>query len=249
MPDGAWLFVAAGVVGGMVNAAAGGAKLFVFPMLLATGLPPVVANATSTVALWPAQLPAAWVYRKELDAGAGAFLRRVAPALVGALAGALLLVVLPQRVFMAVVPALLIVAVGSIVLGPRAAELVRRIVPAERVRGLTGVLLFVAGLYGGYFGAGLGFILLAVLSLGDARGLQRANGSKVLFAFCINTVAVVPLALSGVVQWFAALGVLIGGLAGGYLGARLARRLPEAVLRWTVATLGIVLTWSFLTRY
>lgn len=248
MPHDYWLFLAAGLVGGTVNAAAGGAKLFVFPLLLATGLPPIVANASSTVALWPAQLPAAWVYRRELDGDARTFVLRAMPALVGALLGAVALVVLPERVFVAVVPALLIVSVGSIVLGPRAAGLVRRLVPAERLQGLTGWLLFAAGLYGGYFGAGLGFVLLAVLAVARSQGLQRANASKVLLAFCINTVAVVPLALSGVVDWTAATGVLAGGLAGGYLGARVARRLPEGMLRWTVATFGVVLTWSFLSR-
>jgi len=248
MTAGLWLFVGAGIVGGLVNAAAGGAKLFVFPLLLATGLPPVVANATGTVALWPAQLPAAWVYRHELMADARRLVLRMLPALAGAFLGALLLIASPEEAFVAVIPVLLVLAVGAILLGPRAADLMRRAFPGRRLEAAAGLLLFGCGLYGGYFGAGLGFMLLAVLSAAGGESLGRANAAKNLFAFSLNTVAIVPLALSGLVDWLAAAGVLAGGVAGGYLGATLTRRLPEGLLRIGVATLGLALTLSFLFR-
>lgn len=242
----ALLFLAAGFAGGVVNAAAGGAKLFVFPLLLATGLPPLMANATGTVAVWPAQLPAAWVYRHELAADGWRVLRRMLPALLGGLLGALALIVSTERAFLTVIPALLVLAVAAILLGRRLAELMRRAFPGGRLAAATGVLLFLCGLYGGYFGAGLGFMLLAVLVAAGGAGLQTANAEKNLMAFSLNTVAVVPLALSGLVDWPAAGLVLAGGLLGGYVGARISRRLPEAPLRLSVAGLGLVLTLSFL---
>ncbi len=240
------LFFAAGLIGGIVNAAAGGAKLFVFPMLLAAGLPPLAANATGTVAIWPAQLPAAWVYRKELIGGARELLRRMLPALAGGLAGAGALIFSSETAFMSFIPFLLVLAVIAIMLGPRLANLMHRAFPRGRLQTVAGLLLFGCGFYGGYFGAGLGFMLLAVLSVAGAVPLHRANAEKNLFAFCLNTVAVVPLSLSGLVDWEAGAGVLAGGLVGGYAGARMTRKLPEEPMRIGVAAVGVVLTASFL---
>ncbi len=242
------LFFAAGIVGGVVNAAAGGAKLFVFPMLLATGLPPLAANVTQGVALWPAQLPAAWVYRQQLLAEARRLLLQMVPALVGSLSGALVMVNSNDRIFVAVVPVLLLLAVVSIVLGPRSADLLRRAFPGDRLSAALGVILFFIGFYGGFFGAGMGFMLLAVLSAAHAKGLGQVNGAKNLFAFCIQSVAVLPMALSGLVDWTAAAWVCGGGLLGGYLGAIVTRRLPDPALRIGVAALGVVLTATFLLR-
>lgn len=242
------LFLAAGIVGGAVNAAAGGAKLFVFPMLLATGLPPLAANITQGVALWPAQLPAIWVYRRELAGDMKRLWRQMIPALGGALLGALVMVNSSNEAFVRVVPFLLIIAVAAIVLGPRTTVLMRRAFPGDRLDTAVAVLLAVFGFYGGFFGAGLGFMLLAVLSVSSGLGVARVNGAKNLFAFAIQSVAVVPMMLSGLVDWLAASCVLVGGIAGGYLGASLVRRLPEPLVRIGVAGLGLVLTLSFLLR-
>lgn len=242
------VFLLAGLVGGAVNALAGGAKLFVFPLLLASGLPPIVANATGTVALWPAQLPAAWVYRAHLRQGAGGVVRRLVPALVGSGLGALALIASSERAFVAVVPVFLLVAVAAIALGNRLPALVARAVPTRRIGGLTALLMVLVGAYGGYFGAGMGFMLLAVLTLAGLPTLQAANAEKNLLAFLINSTAVVPLLVSGLVNLPAAAGVALGGLAGGYLGARLARIVPERPMRIAVAVMGFGLTLSFLLR-
>ena len=242
------LFLAAGLVGGAVNAAAGGAKLFVFPMLLASGLPPLTANATGTVALWPAQLPAAWVYRRELAAEGKALGRRAWPVLLGAVAGALALINSSEAAFVAIVPFCLALAVGAIAIGDRLPRLVARVAPGGAGALLTGGLLFLCGVYGGYFGAGMGFMLLAVLTLSGVSDMQHANAQKNLLAFAINSAAVVPLALSGLADWLAAAGVLAGGLAGGYVGAHLTRLVPPRPLRYAVAALGVTLTISFLLR-
>lgn len=248
MPVDLLLFLAAGVIGGVVNAAAGGAKLFVFPLLLATGLPPLVANATGTVAMWPAQIPAAWVYRKHLFQGGIRMFWRIVPALAGGLAGGLSLVFSTEAAFLAVIPVLLFIAVGAIIAGNRLALIAQRLFAGGRIVTATAVILFMAGFYGGYFGAGLGFMLIAAITLSGVADMQRANAEKNLLAVCINSTAVVPLMLSGLVDWVAAGGVLAGGLVGGYLGAEIAQRVPRPVLRYGVAGLGLVLTVSFLLR-
>lgn len=240
------IFLAAGLVGGMVNAAAGGAKLFVFPLLLATGLPPIAANVTQGVALWPAQLPAIWVYRREIMGEWKKLMRQMMPALGGALAGSIVMVNSSNEAFVRVVPVLLIIAVVAIILGPRTTDLMRWAFPGDRLHAATAVLLAVFGFYGGFFGAGLGFMLLAVLTASTGEDLGRVNGAKNLFAVGIQSIAVVPMMLSGLVDWIAALCVLIGGLAGGYIGAAVTRCLPEKLVRVGVATLGLVLTMSFL---
>ena len=240
------VYLVAGLIGGAVNAAAGGAKLFVFPMLIATGLTPLAANVTQGVALWPAQLPAVWVYRHELRAELRTLMRQLIPALAGALAGSRVMVNSSNDGCVRVVPALLLIAVVTIVLGPRTTTLMRRAFPGDRLKAATAVLLALIGFYGGYFGAGMGFMLLAVLSASTGAGVGRVNGAKNLFAAAIQSVAVVPMMLSGLVDWKAAGCVLIGGVLGGYLGANLTRRLPENLMRIGVAALGLVLSASFL---
>ncbi|MEX6508681.1 sulfite exporter TauE/SafE family protein [Jiella sp. M17.18] len=241
------LFFLAGLAGGVVNAAAGGAKLFVFPLLLASGLPAIAANATGTVALWPATLPAAWLYRRELAAG-GPLLVLLLPAMLGALTGALVLVSLPAASFLSAVPVLLALAATAILFGRQLPKLMRHLFPGGAMMPVTVVLLFGIGFYGGYFGAGMGFMLLAVLSATTTGDLHHANARKNVFAFCINSTAVVPLAFSHHVDWVAAPTVLLGGLIGGYASGRLLRFVPDWLLRLAVAGLGLTLTIWFLAR-
>jgi len=240
------LFFVAGIVGGIVNSAAGGAKLFVFPMLLAAGLPPLMATATSAVALWPAQIPAVWVNRKGLFDAPGALLRQMLPALIGALFGAFALIFSSEQGFLTAVPVLLLIAVGAILMGKRLTTLMQRAFPGGRLKKATTVLMFAVGFYGGYFGAGLGFMLIAVLSVAGGLSLQKANTMKNLTAFSLSTVAVIPISLSGLVVWNAALTVLLGGLIGGFLGGHLTKRLPETPMRIGVAVVGLVLVGSYL---
>lgn len=238
--------LAAGMIGGVVNVLAGGAKLFVFPLLLASGLPPIVANATGTVAVWPAQLPAVWIQRHRLAAQTGPLLRRVAPALAGAVCGAFALIFSSERVFLAVIPFVLVSAVFVIALGDRTALLLANLLPAHRQGPVTSALMFVTGFYGGFFGAGMGFLLIAVITLAGVVSIHDANAEKNLTATAINTTAVVPLLFAGLVHLPAAVLVAAGGIAGGYLGGLVAGRLPEVPMRLCVAALGLVLTITFL---
>lgn len=241
------LFLGVGLVGGVVNAIAGGAKLFVFPLLLASGLPPLVANATGTAGVWPAQLSAALVYRKELLADAKAILRRMIPALLGSLVGAFALIRSSEAAFLTLIPALLAISVVAIVFGPRLTRMMQGWLPGRRLHAATALLLFACGVYGGYFGAGLGFMLIAVLSL-SGSAYRMANAQKNMFAFTMNSVAILPLTLSGLVDWWAAAGIIVGGLIGGAVGGSLTKVLPETPTRIAVAILGILLTASFLLR-
>lgn len=240
------LFLAAGLAGGAVNAAAGGAKLFVFPMLLAAGLPPVAALATATVALWPSQFVAIYVYRDVLRPLMRSAALRFLMALIGGLAGALLLLWSGDSGLMAVVPALLALATLAIALGKRIRSLVPRGAALRRDGAVSLGLILAVSVYGGYFGAAMGFMLLAALTLAGSDRLTEANALKNLLAATINTVAVIPLALSGVVDWVAASTVLVGGLLGGYVGARVVEMVPEPVVRGAIVVLGVVLTIRFL---
>jgi len=240
------LFFSAGIVGGVVNTLAGGAKLFVFPLLLASGLPPIMANATGTVALWPAQMPAIWLQRHRILGQGVAMVHRMLPALFGALLGAFLLIASTERTFLAVIPFVLVAAVIIVALGNRTATLAARLL-APRNRGwAAGVLMFATGVYGGFFGAGMGFLIIAVVTLAGVTSIRDANAEKNALSTAINTTAVMPLLLSGLVYLPAAVIVLIGGLAGGYLGGRMAGRLPETPMRISIAVLGLLLTLSFL---
>jgi uncharacterized membrane protein YfcA len=240
------LFLAAGVAGGMVNSLAGGAKLFVFPLLLASGLPPIVANATGTVALWPALLPTIWIDRYRFAGQGAALFRRMWPALIGALLGAGLLIASSESTFLITIPFVLVAAVGVIALGPRTATLAARYLPARHRAGAVRILMFFTGIYGGFFGAGMGFLLIAVLTLAGVASIQSANAEKNILSTAVNSIAVVPLLLSGLVYLPAAGVVLIGGLVGGYVGGLLAGRLPEGPMRVGIAFLGMVLSLSFL---
>ena len=231
-----------------MNAVAGGGSLISFPALVAAGLPTLDANVTNTTAVWPGYLGSAAAYRAEL-AGQGPRLRQLAvTAGVGGVGGSVVLLAAPDAVFDAVVPFL--VLVGSLLLAaqPRiAAHVVARTGSARRDTFQLHAAVFAAGVYGAYFGGGLGVILLAALGIFLADHLQRLNALKSALSLLINTVALVAFALFGPVDWASVAIVAPASLAGGYAGARMARRLSPAALRGTVAVLGIaVAVWLFL---
>mgnify|MGYP000215223230 CR=1 FL=1 len=242
------LFLAAGCLGGAVNVAAGGAKLFVFPILLSAGLPPLAANATGTVALWPAQVPGIVLFRKSLPAARGALLIDACCVAFGAVLGALALIRLGEDTFVDFIPLFLALAVTAILFGDLLAGWAARLAGSAGGPWLARILFLACGFYAGYFGAGLGFMILAAVILAGGTGLHASNAHKNVLAVAANTAAVIPLSLSGLVEWQAAAAVVLGGLAGGYLGARVVRLLPERPLKWTIALLGTVLTLAYLFK-
>ena len=243
------LVAVAGFLAGAVNAVAGGGSLISFPALVAVGLPTLDANVTNTTAVWPGYLGSATAYRREL-ADQGHRLRALGlTAALGGVAGSAILLVAPDAVFDAVVPFLVLAGSLLLALQPRIAAVVRaRAADDAREHPVQlHVALFLAAVYGAYFGGGLGVILLAVLGIYVADHLQRLNGLKSAMSLLINTIALVAFALFGPVDWAAVAVVAPASLAGGYAGARLARRLSPDALRSTVVVFGVVVAvWLFL---
>lgn len=246
-------FVLSGLVGfaaGAVNAVAGGGSLLLFPALLAAGLPPLAANVTNSVALWPGYVGTAVGYRTELADAGGTVRALSATSLIGAAIGAALLLLTPSSVFSAVVPFLVLAA--SLLLAAQT--------PVTRwVQGLPGSggdarspllhgAVLLASVYGGYFGGALGVVLLAVLAVFLAQDLQRLNALKAVLSLLVNTVALAAFALFGPVDWAVVAVAAPASLVGGYLGARAARRLPARGLRLTVVAFGIVVGLLLLLR-
>lgn len=250
------LVTLAAAAGGAINSIAGGGTLLTFPALIALGVPPIVANATSTVALWPGAVGSLWGYRSEL-AGARAWAIRFAlPSLAGGLIGALLLLRTPPERFDAVVPWLVIGATGLFIaqgpisrwLGARRARPIptRSGEPAPvepALRNPPMVFLFLQlliGIYGGYFGAGIGILMLASLGLMGFTNIHRMNGLKNWGGMCMNLVAALAFAFSGLVDWPVAAAMALGATAGGYAGSRVAQRVPQARVRTAIIAIGLV---------
>lgn len=239
-PGGLAFLLAAGLVAGVVNAVAGGGSLLVFPALLAVGFAPLPANVTNSVAQWPGYLGLVLGARQELTGQRRRMILTSVVSIAGAVIGAFLLLVLPGSVFNAVVPELVLAA--SVLLG--LSPWIKRWIgtPEADAPDRTGVLLpavFVAAVYGGYFGGALGVILISTLSLCAHDSLVRLNALKGLLSLVIATVTVIIFGLDAPVDWFAVALLAPTTLAGGFVGARIARRLPENVLRWAVVLLGI----------
>ena len=236
----AGLIMLAGLGAGTINAVVGSGSLITFPTLLWVGLPPVVANVSNTVGLVPGSASGAWGYRRELAGQRRRLLRLGAGTLTGSLVGAILLLVLPPDVFAAVVPVLILLACVLVVIQP---WLVRRL--ADRPRHhhggpLVWLAIFATGMYGGYFGAAQGVLLIAVLAVGLDETLQRANAAKNVLGGLANLVAGALFIIVADVDWAAAGLVAAGAVVGGLLGARIGRRLAPAVLRAIVVLIGII---------
>ncbi|MDN3358058.1 sulfite exporter TauE/SafE family protein [Actinomadura sp. DC4] len=232
------LLAAAGLAAGIVNAIAGGGSLISFPALLAAGYPTVSANVTNTVALWPGYIGGALGYRAELSGQRGRAVAFSLTSVVGALAGCVLLLVTPDGVFKALVPVL--IAVASLLLAVQP-WLKRRLSGSGRLNGraLLHAGIFFGGVYGAYFGAGLGVMLLGILGVFVHDDLQRVNAVRAVLSLVINTVAFAAFALFGPVRWYAVAVMAVASLVGGFAGARVARRLSPAVLRGVIVTFGL----------
>lgn len=237
----------AGMAAGTINTVVGSGTLITFPVLVFLGYPPVVANVSNTVGLVAGGVTAVHGYRSELR-GAGRTLRRLAPAsLAGGIVGAVLLLVLPPAAFQAIVPVLIAMGLILVVLGPRlqrrAVERHEAGIPPAAWHGaaLTGGVL-VAGIYGGYFGAAQGVILMGLMSALSTEPIQRLNGYKNVLATVVNAVAAVTFMVvaRGRIDWLVALLVGVGAFVGGVIGSRVGRRLPPLGLRAVIIVVGLV---------
>ncbi len=239
----------AGVVAGTINAVVGSGTLLSYPVLLAVGLPAIPANATNTVGLFFGSVSATASYRSLL-AGRWHRLRwGLAAATIGGTCGALLVLSLPPRVFSAVIPWLILFAAGLVAVQTHFTRWVRRRWPqAHENSGTLAVATLPTGIYGGYFGAGQGVILMALLGLTYDSDVQRANGAKNLLAAAANGAAAVVFAFSGRVNWWVAPILAVAAVVGGQVGGRTARRLSPAVLRGVVVFVGVIASISLLVK-
>ncbi|MEO7979640.1 MAG: sulfite exporter TauE/SafE family protein [Sporichthyaceae bacterium] len=231
----------AGLAAGTINTVVGSGTLITFPVLLAVGYPPVLANVSNTVGLVPGSISGAVGYRAELAGQRGRLLRLGTASTLGALLGAAALLTAPADAFRAVVPALIVLACVLVVVQPSVS---RRLAARGRAPGGHGGPLLYAGVlftgvYGGYFGAAQGVLLIAVMGLLLDEELQRINAAKNVLAGLVNLVAAVVFILVTDVAWEAAGLIAAGSVVGGQLGAFLGRRIPPAVLRGIIVVVGL----------
>ncbi len=245
-----WLTLgAASCVAGAINSIAGGGTLISFPAAMAVGLSPVVANATNAVALVPGTIASAFAYRRELVADSRNFRPLLLPSLLGGLAGAYLLLAAPEKVFEAIVPWLVLGATALMILKkPLLARLGGTDSPSKlRLAGVA-VGIFLMGVYGGYFGAGIGIITLATLGLLQPLDIHTMNARKSVLTTLVNGAAAGLFIVRGAAD-IRAVGVMtIGSIAGGYAGAAVARRVRPSFVSGAVVAIGLILTAILFAR-
>jgi uncharacterized membrane protein YfcA len=243
----------AGVAAGTINAIVGSGTLITFPTLLAFGVPPVTANVSNNVGLVPGNVSSVLGYRAELTGQRGRLVRLGAASLVGGLAGALLLLRLPASAFDAIVPALIGLGVLLVVIGP---AIQRRVAARAESRGGVpdhGVwwvwpAVLLTGVYGGYFGAAQGVLLMAVLGIGVADTLQRHNATKNVLALVVNAVAATVFVLVAEIDWTVVALIAAGSIVGGQIGSTVGRRMPPTVLRAVIVVVGLTALVVLLAR-
>jgi uncharacterized membrane protein YfcA len=244
----------AGGLAGLINTVVGSGTLITFPTLLALGVPPVIANISNTVGLAPGSLSGAWATRRELDGQRRRVLWLGSASLLGGIAGALLLLWLPSKAFDAIVPILIGLGCVLVIVQPfiarRLAYRRARLGTAAESPVLGSVLLWLAvgltGVYGGYFGAAQGVLLIAILGIGFAESLARINAIKNVLATIVNGIAAVVFVIASQVNWPAAIAIAVGSVLGAQLGGRVGRKLPPTLYRVIIVVVGVAAIISLL---
>lgn len=246
-----FLFVA-GILGGALNAVAGGGSFVAFPALLFTGVPPIPANATNTIALWTGVTASGGAFRERLDVPKRVMVPLLATSFVGGIAGALLLLKTPAHTFMRVLPWLMLGATLLFVFGKKLAgnrvSSVGRDATAVAIVGASVFELFVA-IYGGYFGGGVGIVNLAMLAAVGMTDIHEMNALKSVLGMAINGVAVIVFVVKGAIYWWPQAVIMIAGaLVGGYFGAHYSMKLPQAWVRRFVILVGAGMSAYFFIK-
>ena len=238
-PWAALAIFAAGLAAGTINAIVGSGSLITFPTLLALGYPPVLANVSNNIGLVPGSASGVVAYRRELEGQRSRMIKLGAASVTGAVIGAVLLLALPSSVFKAAIPVLVLLATVLMAVQPRvSAWLAAR--GERQVHGGAPLLVgvFLTGIYGGYFGAAQGVILISLLAIFIDDDLQRLNGSKNVLALIVNSVAAILFILFATVSWSVVALIAAGSTIGGQLGGHVGRRLPAGVLRVCIVVVG-----------
>lgn len=245
------LLLVAAFSAGALNAVAGGGSFLTLPALVFTGVPPVVANATGTVALLPGYMAGAWAFKDDMQSPPGLSMKQVIMlSLIGGSAGAALLLVTPDTTFRKVVPWLLLAATAMFAFGPQlrawASGKNTAHAPPSATKAAAGMLM--VAIYGGYFNGGLGILLLAFFGLLGQTQLNAMNGMKNLVSALLTAIAVAIYAVGGIVEWKQALVMMVAATVGGYGGARVARKIPAPILRWGIVATGLVMAGLFFAK-
>jgi uncharacterized membrane protein YfcA len=247
-----FLLCVAALAAGAINSIAGGGTLATFPTLLSV-LPGVLANATSTVALLPGSFAAAWGYRREVADSRAILLRLFFPSLFGGIAGAFALTRFPESVFEELVPWLLLTATTLLIVQRPLAKWIGAHPHESPTAGTTiGVMFFqfLVGLYGGYFGAGIGILMLSTLGFMGIADIHQMNGVKAILASVMNGIGAAIFVLEGKVVWEYAVPMAVASIVGGYAGARVARKLSAATVRAIVVVIGFTVAgYAFYKRF
>ncbi|GIQ72955.1 sulfite exporter TauE/SafE family protein [Bradyrhizobium sp. RD5-C2] len=245
------LLLAAGCAGGVINALAGGATLITFPAMLAAGLPAVIANASNAVAISPGHLIAALADRGKLPPPTRRTISFVAVSTIGGAVGAGVLLLLPERLFVLPVPALIAFATLLFAFAPRIQTWTTGHQKAAALpsTGASSAVLGLACVYGGFFGAGLGIILTAVLSITEPNDIRAIKALKNLLATCVSLAATLIFIVQGAVRWPETSVMLLGAMVGGYAGGHLIRILPAHIVRQFVIAAGALMTVIYAARY
>ncbi len=233
-------------MGGAINSVAGGGSFIAFPALLFAGVAPIPANATNTIALWPGSVASAVAYRRELHDVRRELLPLGVASLVGGRRGSALLLRTSDHTFVLLIPWLLLFATVLFSFGPALTRKIGGGAEAPLAVGI-GAQLFI-GLYGGYFGGGMGIMMLAVLSLLGMTDIHRMNSLKAVLGTLVNGVAVVAFVVAGAVAWAPGAVMVVGGIAGGYAGAAIARRVQPSLVRRLVLVVAWAMTGYFFLR-
>ena len=238
------LFLAA-VVAQALNAVAGGGSFVTFPMLLFAGVAPIEANATSTVALWPGALASAWGYRRDFAADRRTVVVLACVSIAGGLAGALLLLATPEQQFKRLIPYLLAFATVLFAASGRIGAIAGARASRHGALAVVGIVQFFVAVYGGYFGGGIGIMMLAAFSLMDVGDIHSMNGLKAVLGAVINGAAVVTFIAAHLVVWQYALPMVVASILSGYGSAKIARRIEPRKVRVAVVVIGAALTAYF----
>ena len=237
-----FLFLIASLAGAL-NAVAGGGSFLTLPALLYAGVTPVAANATSTFAMWPASVSSAIAYRRDITTSSRWLLVLGAVSLVGGLTGGLLLVRTSDTSFMRLLPWLMLLAAVTFSLGNRI-----KLGTHLQNAAVIGVIQLVISIYGGYFGGGMGIMMLATMSIAGMRDIHEMNGLKSALGAAINGLALLTFILSGAIVWRPGVVMVAGAVIGGYAGASIARRVPRAWIRSVVIVVAWTMTVYFFAR-
>ncbi|MGH9433469.1 MAG: sulfite exporter TauE/SafE family protein [Terriglobia bacterium] len=252
-PDAILLFLAA-VMAGALNSVAGGGTFFSFPALLFTGAPAIAANATSTVAVWPGSMASAFAYRSCTPRSARVLVPLIVASFAGGLLGAGLLLHTPQDTFLRIIPFLFLAATLLFAIGKRMSKAIgshgkQEARPSWTLVGGVSLVQFIISIYGGFFGGGMGILMLAFLTLLPLGDIHATNAVKALLATATNGVAIIAFVVAQIVLWPQAVLMLVGAVLGGYGGAHYAQKIKPSLVRGFVIAVGFSMSAYFLWRY